>query len=121
MAWHITASVEITWRLSWRSVETSADQYEISHGHRKVAGKLADLLAVAVCCPQPPSVKLQEVLWSEVRGRRPSSPAVASPDEALWTVPLGTTKWQFTQIHAGSTENNVVLLVGLLWCHVTTE
>lgn len=71
---------------------TSADQYSITHGLRKDWGQLLDLLTEAVCCPQPPSVKLQVVLWSGVRGRRPSSPAVASPGKDLWMVPEGNTK-----------------------------
>lgn len=37
----------------------------ISHGHRKAGGQLGYLLADALCCPQPPSVKLQGVLWPE--------------------------------------------------------
>lgn len=71
---------------------TSADQYVISHGHRKAGGQLGDPVAWAVCYPQPPSVKPQGFLWSGVRGAGPSSHAVGPPSEALWTVPPGTTR-----------------------------
>lgn len=78
------------WRLSWSSVGTSADQYVISHGQIEGGAQMGlDLLAAA------PSVKLQEVLRSEVEDRhQPGAagpPAVASPGDALGSLPAATT------------------------------